>query len=49
LTEEEGGDLIGVNFRTHAISDFSRDLENLSPNLSPALEKALNSPPSLAP
>jgi hypothetical protein len=26
---------------------FSRDLENLSPNLSPALEKALNSPPSL--
>src|SRR4028119_1281260 len=30
-------------------SDFSWDLENLSPNLSPALEKALNSPPSLAP
>jgi WD40 repeat protein len=26
---------------------FSRDLENLSPNLSPALEKALNSPPTL--
>ncbi|KAB8319706.1 hypothetical protein SD81_012870 [Tolypothrix campylonemoides VB511288] len=26
---------------------FSRDLENLSPNLSPASREALNSPPSL--
>ncbi|RCJ40305.1 hypothetical protein A6769_02760 [Nostoc punctiforme NIES-2108] len=28
-------------------ADFSRDLENLSPNLSPARREALNSPPSL--
>jgi len=27
--------------------DFSRDLENLSPNLSPFRREALNSPPSL--
>jgi hypothetical protein len=27
--------------------DFSRDLENLSPNLSPTRREALNSPPSL--
>ncbi len=28
-------------------ADFSRDLENLSPNLSPRRREALNSPPSL--
>ena len=28
-------------------SDFSGDLENLSPNLSPKRREALNSPPSL--
>lgn len=28
-------------------ADFSRDLENLSPNLSPARREALNSPPTL--
>jgi hypothetical protein len=29
------------------LSYFSRDLENLSPNLSPSRREALNSPPSL--
>jgi hypothetical protein len=35
------------NTLLESLTYFSRDLENLSPNLSPARREALNSPPSL--
>ncbi|WP_373528117.1 tetratricopeptide repeat protein [Nostoc sp.] len=42
VTNVESANISGV-----LSADFSRDLENLSPNLSPARREALNSPPSL--
>jgi hypothetical protein len=39
--------LVNPGLVIEGTSDFSRDLENLSPNLSPARREALNSPPSL--
>jgi hypothetical protein len=38
---------VRLKFNGHWAFDFSRDLENLSPNLSPARREALNSPPTL--
>jgi hypothetical protein len=40
--------LFPIPFLTEQNSDFSRDLENLSPNLSPTRREALNSPHSLS-
>ncbi|MFN6531013.1 16S rRNA (cytosine(967)-C(5))-methyltransferase RsmB [Nostoc sp. ChiSLP03a] len=47
LAEKIKGDALQLPENPVEFSDFSPDLENLSPNLSPTRGEALNSPPSL--
>ena len=47
IQQESRPDETAADDSPESVANFSRDLENLSPNLSPARREALNSPPSL--